>query len=114
MRTGGFRTAGSGNSHHSPGLSHHGHGGGVALPGLAAAQQAASQLAHAASNALGDGPIAQGMASAASTLGGLLQPSGFSSRLNVRSQKDCNKHWHTQHMHKMRLLLCGCGGVMAD
>jgi hypothetical protein len=51
--------------------------------GLAAAQQAASQLTHAAQQALGDGPIAQGLASAVNSLGGLLQPAGYGSRLNV-------------------------------
>ncbi|WIA22382.1 hypothetical protein OEZ85_004689 [Tetradesmus obliquus] len=50
--------------------------------GLAAAQQAASQLTHAAQQALGEGPIAQGLASAANAIGGLLQPAGYGSRLN--------------------------------
>jgi hypothetical protein len=51
--------------------------------GLAAAQQAALQLSQAAQQALGDGPIAQGLASAANSLGGLLQPAGYGNRLNV-------------------------------
>lgn len=57
---------------------------GSGLPSsFAAAQQAASQITHAATQALGDGPIAQGIASAASALGGFLQPAGYGSRLNV-------------------------------
>lgn len=54
--------------------------------GLAAAQQAASQLTHAAQQALGEGPIAQGLASAANAIGGLLQPAGYGSRLNVSTR----------------------------
>jgi hypothetical protein len=75
---GGIGSSGSGN-----------YGGGFrssGSSGLAAAQQAASQLTHAAQQALGDGPIAQGLASAVNSLGGLLQPAGYGSRLNVSNQ----------------------------
>eukprot|EP00878_Enallax_costatus_P027289 GHUV01029358.1.p1 GENE.GHUV01029358.1~~GHUV01029358.1.p1 ORF type:complete len:212 (+),score=36.59 GHUV01029358.1:432-1067(+) len=56
------------------------------LTGLAVAQQAASQITRSAQQALGEGPIAQGIANAANALGGLLQPQGYGSRLNVSFQ----------------------------
>ena len=56
------------------------------LAGLAVAQQAASQITRSAQQALGEGPIAQGIANAANALGGLLQPQGYGSRLNVSCQ----------------------------
>lgn len=66
-RYGGFSSSGSGSLQGS----------------LAVAQQAASQLTKSAQQALGEGPIAQGIASAANALGGFLQPQGYGSRLNV-------------------------------